>query len=187
MIKVVSYWILLCIPTVFAQSPDAGESNFISWNEFYKLQWHDFQGDPDESSLGDAGAAVQIKAKPFLVRKQIKYDVDALFNRKKSWTRDQSESLLAHEQLHFDIAELYARKIRKKIKQLNDRGVDDIKIYNVAIQELLYESNETDERYDIETLHGALSKKQAAWTEKIRKDLMSLKPYKKTKRVIKAG
>src|SRR5688500_10574962 len=156
----------------------------LSWNEFYKLQWEDFQGEPDERSLGDAATAVKIKAKPFLVKDRIQYDVVAVFNRKKSWARDQSASLLAHEQLHFDIAELYARKIRKKISELNGRGVNDIKIYNAAIHELLQESNEADQQYDLETLHGAMTRKQAVWTKKVKEELAELKRYKKARRVI---
>lgn len=189
MIKVVSLLILLFIPASFAQSQSSSVEgrNFITWNEFYKLQWHDFEGQPDQNSIGDAGAAVQIKAEPYLVKKQVKYDVYALFNKKKSWARDQSEALLAHEQVHFDIAEVYARKIRKKIKELSDRGVDDVKTYNAAIRELLHESNQLDEQYDLETLHGALSKKQEAWAKKVRDDLASLQQYKKPKRIIKAG
>jgi predicted secreted Zn-dependent protease len=163
------------------------DTDLISWNEFYKIQWHDFQGEPGEGSIGDAGAFVQIKAKPFLVKKKVNYNVVALFNRRKSWARDHSESLLAHEQLHFDIAELYARKIRKKVKELNDRGVKDIKTYNAAIQDLLLESNKADQQYDLETLHGALSKKQAAWVKKVKEELSALQRYKKTKRIIGAG
>ena len=168
-----------------SQSAVVDERSTITWNEFYKLQWHDFQGDPQESSIGDAGTVVQIKAKPYLVKKQVRYDVYALFNRKKSWARDYSESLLAHEQLHFDIAELYARKIRKKIRELNDRGVNDVKKYNTAIQFLLQESNEVDAQYDLETLHGALSKKQASWVKKVKGELAALNQYKKQRRVIR--
>lgn len=156
----------------------------LSWNEFYRLQWEDFQGEPDKNSQADAATSVQIKAKPFLVKKKIHYDVVAKFNRTKSWYRDQSPSLLAHEQLHFDIAEVYARKIRKRIEDLNRQGINNIKAYNAAIHELLLESNEVDVQYDMETLHGAMSKKQAAWSAKIKAELASLKKYKKTKRVI---
>lgn len=156
----------------------------LSWNEFYKLQWEDFQGEPDKNRLGDAGTAVQIKAKPFIVKKRIHYDVAAIFNRRKSWYRDQSAALLAHEQLHFDIAELYARKIRQKVEQLNKQGVNDIKKYNAAIHELLLESNSFDEQYDAETLHGGMMRKQAAWSEKVKSELASLKKYRKHKRII---
>ncbi|HET9487105.1 MAG TPA: DUF922 domain-containing protein, partial [Chryseosolibacter sp.] len=185
--KKVASAILLLVVTAIAPvaqpAVDAAEQ-LLSWNEFYKIQWHDFQGEPDESSIGDAGTAVQIKARPFLVKKEINYDVVAFFNRKKSWARDRSASLLAHEQLHFDIAELYARKIRKKIHDLNSKGINNIKIYNNAIRELLLESNRADEQYDLETLHGAMSKKQAAWSAKVKEELTSLGRYKKPKRVI---
>jgi len=167
-----------------AQREAGGGHDQLSWNEFYKLQWHDFQGEPDPSSHGDAATAVSIKAKPFLVRKEISYDVVAVFNRSKSWIRDKSPSLLAHERLHFDIAELYARKIRKKISELKAAGVDDIKIFNAAIRELLQESNAADVQYDTETLHGAMSKKQAGWEAKVTEELDRLERYKKVKRVI---
>lgn len=186
MIKVLLFCVWLPASQALPQPTATPEKESISWNEFYRLQWYDFQGEPDENSRGDAGAAVQIKAKPFLVKKQIRYEVVALFNRNKSWARDRSPLLLAHEQLHFDIAELYARKIRKKVHELNERGVRDLSIYNTAIQKLLLESNQADEQYDLETLHGALSKKQTAWVEKVKEDLSNLQRYKKTKRIIGA-
>lgn len=178
--------IIFLLPAFAGQAQPASdpEEDLLSWNEFYRLQWHDFHGEPGKDARGDAGAAVQIKAKPFLVKKEIKYDVVALFNRSKSWARGRSPSLLAHERLHFDIAELYARKIRKKIRELSVRGVNDIKTYNAAIHELLLESNQIDLQYDLETLHGALSKKQEAWSAKVQEELAQLDRYKKTRRVI---
>lgn len=164
--------------------PASTGHDLLLWNEFYKLQWDDFQGEPDNKSRGDAGTAVQIKAKPYLIKRKIGYDVEALFNRNKSWARDTSPSLLAHEQLHFDIAELYARKIRKKVRELQKRGITDIKVFNEAIQRLLQESNDADERYDLETLHGALSRKQAAWSVRVKQELADLNAFKKPKRVI---
>jgi predicted secreted Zn-dependent protease len=189
MTRFISFIFLLTVTTAFGQSSNTSLTgkNIILWNEFYKLQWNDFQGEPQENSIGDAGAVVQIKAKPYKVKSRIFYTVEAVFNRKKSWARDQSQALLAHEQLHFDIAELYARKIRQKIKELSDRGVDDVKTFNAAIQQLLDESNEIDRQYDIETLHGAISKRQAAWTDKVKQGLRDLENYRKAKRIVKSG
>ena len=183
--NILSLSFLLCVVSVLAQPAGDEEPDVIPWNEFYKLQWHDFQGQPAEDARGDAGAVVQIKAKPFLVRKEVKYDVVALFNRNKSWARDRSPSLLAHEQLHFDIAELYARKIRRKIDELAGKGVNDTKTYNGAIKELLLESNEIDQQFDLETLHGALFRKQGEWSARVRQELAELKRYKKETRVIR--
>lgn len=186
MVKVAFFLLLLTSPMAHVWPQESADAAIeqLSWNEFYKLQWDDFQGEPDKNSLGDAATSVAIKAKPFLVRKKINYDVVAVFNREKSWVRDKSLSLLAHEQLHFDIAELYARKIRKKVSELTADGVDDIKVFNAAIHELLQESNEVDLQYDLETLHGALSKKQEKWTKNVKEELASLHQYRKLKRVI---
>lgn len=186
MIKTAFVLIFFALPAVrvHSQNDAAASLDELAWNEFYKIQWEDFRGLPDKNSIGDAGTAVQIKAKPFIVDKEIHYDVAAIFNRTKSWSRDQSASLLAHERLHFDIAEVYARKIRKKIKELRASGVNNIRTYNSAIHELLLESNDADQQYDMETLHGALSKKQRAWAERIKEELADLSRYKKSRRVI---
>ncbi|MBT1701841.1 DUF922 domain-containing protein [Chryseosolibacter indicus] len=168
----------------FSQSSE-GRSNLLEWNEYYELTWEDFKGKRADEAKGDAGTAVIIKAKPYYVKNKVRYDVIAYFDRNKSWATDKSLSLLAHEKLHFDIAELYARRIRKQIEELEKKNVNDIKTYNAAINLLLEESNEVDQKYDLETLHGALSKKQTLWEKKIKGELQLLKMFKKRKSVIK--
>lgn len=181
------FLIILTAAGIGAQSQALNNKAFIEWNEFYDLRWEDFQGKPGDDAAGDAGTSVQIKAKPYLVKKKVKYDVYVLFNKDKSWSRDKSIQLLAHEQLHFDLAEVYARRIRKKVRELNEKKIEDVNVYNEAIQKILDESNEADGLYDIETLHGMMDKKQAEWAKKIQNELVSLKSYKKHKRVITAG
>lgn len=161
------------------------DAQLLEWNEFYRLTWEDFQGNRTSGSIGDAGTVVHIKAKPYFVGKKISYDVYAYFDRGQSWSIDQSPALLAHEQLHFDIAELYARKIRKQILTLTTDGVNDADRINTAIRALLDESNEIDKQYDAETLHGSIPSKQAKWQAKIATELRELKRFKKPKKVIR--
>jgi hypothetical protein len=186
LLPLILLYILIFVLSAEGQGTNYHSRSDIEWNEFYKLQWSDFRGKPSRESIGDAGTAVQIKAQPFYVNKKIMYDVFAYFNKDKSWARDKSDALLKHEQLHFDIAEMYARKIRKKINELSSRNVNDVKTYNESITPLLNESNDADERYDLETLHGAITKRQAVWEQKIREELTSLQDFKKQKRIIKA-
>jgi hypothetical protein len=159
----------------------------LAWNEFYKLKWTDFAGKPTENAAGDAGTVVQIKAKPFVVKDKIEYDIQTFFDREKSWKRAETAELLAHEQLHFDLAELYARKIRQKVAELQAAGVKELKTYNLEVQKILSESNETDMNYDIETLHGVMEKKQAAWAASVKKELAELEKFKKPKRIVKSA
>jgi hypothetical protein len=179
--------LLMCVSNATPQTLVNDSRDLLEWNEFYQLAWDDFQGQPTAESIGDAGTAVNIKAKPFYIKRRIMYDVDVYFNRKQSWARAKSDALLRHEQLHFDIAELYARKIRKRIVALQENGVSDIKIYNSAIKQILEESNDADRQYDLETLHGALTKKQLIWERRVKEQLQGLKDYKKRKKVITAN
>jgi hypothetical protein len=179
--------LLLSSALCYGQDAVLSTNQLIEWNEFYHLEWRDFAGKPTENSAGDAASSVQIKAKPFVVKKKIEYDIAAYFNREKSWARDSSPELLAHERLHFDLAELYARKIRQKVKELSEEGVSDVKVYNLEIQKILEESNAADMQYDMETLHGALDKKQALWASNIKEELSALSRYKKFRRVIKSA
>lgn len=167
-----------------AQAEDYDPYQYIAWNEYYNLSWENFKGHPANGSFGNAGTAVKIQAKPYKSGKNIHYKVYALFDKNKSWATDTSPELLSHEQLHFDIAELYARKIRKKVAELSARNEKDLKKYNGAIQKILEESNQADRQYDIETLHGAIKDKQEKWHAKIKHDLKLLEAYKKPVRII---
>lgn len=159
----------------------------LEWNEFYDLSWYDFQGAPDSESPADAATSVQIKAMPYVVNGDLFYDVYAYFNRRKSWKRDTSPALLRHERLHFDIAELYARKIRQKIRKMRKNGVKDSGVINAAVRKLLLESNSYDELYDLETLHGAIRSKQTKWEQQVQAELSALDSFKKQKRVLRSG
>jgi predicted secreted Zn-dependent protease len=184
--KQLTLLLIIAVCTAAKTQGPTGKS-MLEWNEFYTLSWEDFKGKPTEESIGDAGTAVRIKAKPYYVDNKLKYNVNAYFNRDKSWATDRSPELLKHEQLHFDIAELYARKIRKRISDLSSEGVKDIDTYNAEIRALLDESNERDRQYDAETLHGAISKKQVHWEQMVKEELQALNKYKKKKKIISVG
>lgn len=169
---------------LYGRAQDYDPEQYIAWNEYYALSWDNFNGKADPGTFGDAGTAVKIMAKPYLVKKRIYYNVYALFDRKKSWVSDKSPRLLTHEQLHFDIAELYARLARKKVAELTARGEKDVKTYNHEIQKILRESNRVDRQYDIETLHGGLVEKQKDWETKIARQLKSLEKYKRKKQIV---
>jgi hypothetical protein len=180
--------VLSAAVSIWAQgSSNNSTPQVLEWNEYYNLSWRDFKGKRPGDAAGDAGTVVQIKAKPFLVKNKVDYDVYALFVKDKSWAEAFTAPLLAHEKLHFDIAELYARKIRKKIADMQAQKITDVDAYNLSIQELLQESNEMDMQYDVETLHGAMVEKQKEWAEKVKAELNGLRKFKKKKRVISAG
>lgn len=177
-----------CITLVvcFAYFPVLSQTDLLEWNPYRLLAWHDFEGQPTKGSHGDAGTVVRIEAKPFQTQGGIRYTVRALFVRNKSWARDRSDQLLKHEQLHFDIAEWYARKIRQVVEQSQARGEDDITLINRQISTLLTESDRIDRQYDAETLHGSMPKKQQQWEKKVKRELEKLNGYARKKQVIRS-
>lgn len=173
-----------CMLLVFSFSAAAQQlpydpERYIEWKEGEKLSWELYKGKAAEDTFGDAGTAVKIKAKPYVVRGEIYYSVYALFNKSKSWCKGKSEELLEHEQLHFDIAELTARKVRRAVEQMQRDDVDDLKTFNKNINKILLKSNDLDAQYDKDTFHGLIHEKQQEWEEKVAEQLYALKAYAK--------
>jgi|EndMetStandDraft_5_1072996.scaffolds.fasta_scaffold94017_2 Bacterial protein of unknown function (DUF922) len=78
--------------------------------------------------------------------------------------------LLDHEQIHFDIAEVTARKIRARFAELKNAceeagGTDQI---GPMIVKADRELQEEQERYDRETGHGVNARVQDQWKQKVR-------------------
>ena len=175
---------LYYILSVTGYCQDKETKDIIYWNKQTKLTWKDFQGIRPEHEFTDYGtevmaaSAVEIRYLAMILGKSISFKVYCRFVKNKSWTKDTiSQKLLAHEQLHFDIGELYARKIRQKIFLLKEHGVKNYDIYKHEIDKLLAERDSTDIKYDKETLHGAIDFAQQEWNKKIEEELHELKDY----------
>lgn len=100
--------------------------NQLVWNADYRLNWSDFRGEPQEEIDAVAITASGLSSS-FSARTSSTALVDytasviAHFYPDKSWYKPEkvNEIVLAHEQLHFDITELNARKLRKNIADSN--------------------------------------------------------------------
>src|SRR5436190_4980330 len=133
------FLLLLLLPAILILGgwTSIDTSEFIPWSINRKLTWNDFHGFASSYSQADAATAIHISARPFYHKKKLYYDVNAYFIPNQSWFRTKSAALLRHEQLHFDIAELYARKVRKKISEYSQMGVRDVHEYNQAVMQIL--------------------------------------------------
>lgn len=77
----------------------------------------------------------------------------------------KTDVVLSHEQLHFDITELYARKLRTRLASMKN-PCDKSSVGSV------YQANENAfvefvKQYDIETSHGVNKQKQIEWESRI--------------------
>jgi hypothetical protein len=101
----------------------------------------------------------------------------ACFDKKKSWVRlgQEKDTLLAHEQLHFDICELSVRQLRRKIMDADLDPMEFDKQINKMFEESWYEYQLKQQQYDDETGHGIIAEKQQRWQGEIAKALNDLK------------
>lgn len=83
--------------------------------------------------------------------------------------------ILSHEQLHFDIAELYARKFRKQLSETQfstDIKAEVKELYQKVLKELYIYQN----KYDRETNFSRDRKQQQYWNAMIADALKEEQP-----------
>lgn len=151
----------------------------IPWKPSEKLKWSDFQGKPKRDSKDGmlAACAPSINIKGF--RDDLpNFGVTNHFLKKVAWTTDTSSiELLNHEQCHFDIAEVCARRIRAAVDSLRSRKVSDIIVYTSVIDALLEQYDMEDVQYDSETSHGAIDLEQQKWEKRVAQELKKLNKW----------
>ena len=108
----------------------------------------------------------------------LNYQVFSFFNKNKSWSKSTNDTaLLLHEQGHFDINEIFTRKLKKAFKayKLNEATVsEDLRaIFNKIWQEKIA----FDMLYDKETDHSNNKTQQAGWNKKIADELSRLSAF----------
>ena len=96
---------------------------------------------------------------------------NAGFQKPRSWGRSKTDYILNHEQGHFDIAEIFARKLNKKMSEYQFNKTtykNDLKnIYDG----ITTEKEVFQDQYDKETDHSRKKEQQAEWLKKIEKML----------------
>jgi hypothetical protein len=156
----------------------------ITWSDSYKLTWDDFKGEPKENSTAAAitssgiGFEYSIKQNIFSVV-SFKTKVLACFYPEKSWYKPQlaNTHILAHEQLHYDITELYARKFRQQLSRLKLSKI--LKSELDALQESINRQLENRQHeYDTDTDFSRSPEVQEQWQELIKGELKKLTAFK---------
>lgn len=113
---------------------------------------------------------------------KIHIDVEAYFDPRESWVVKGSNTnyLLSHEQLHFDITELHARLLRKAIFDIQGLSRAEFRsgrywhTVSEAHDRLYNEMVEMQNAYDRETDHSLIRSEQNKWEAKVKEQLDQL-------------
>ena len=152
----------------------------IAWTAQRKLTWADFKNQPTPAdrlaALTSANIDVQVGCQDFVFSSQ----VQAVFMPTESWVREATKAspdLLRHEQLHFDITELYARRLRQKLSQTQfDCQHLQPKFQNLT-KAMFAEWQREEVRYDQTTNHGLNKVQQQFWETQVQQKLAQLEQF----------
>ena len=189
--RILTLALVLILYTSIAQV--SSDNNTILWNKNYDLTLEDFQGVPDDINYADFDGATVAGADIRYHTIGDEYYVDSvrnLFHKNKSWirhkTRDtnelisedlQMEDLLIHENLHFDIAELFVRKLRKQYDSLDVLNIRNKEIFDKITDEVILERELFDTEFDEDTEYGKHYLNQLAWEKRVLEQLENYSDY----------
>ncbi len=172
------FYFLVALLTISLNASSQSESDNVFWKQD-GLTWNDFKGPPDESSKFDANTNAGLSFS-WGVRNEngeiaLTYDVKSYFNPHLSWVKINTDSdyLLKHEQLHFDISELHARKLRKRLTEVDPRSLSrDPKGVLTRIYETIEKERKIMQlKYDKESGHSLDKDWEARWRHFVNAEL----------------
>lgn len=156
----------------------------ILWSATRRLAWTDYHATPpprrDVSALTSYALSFDndCDGGTYHVR------IVAAFLQEKSWVDpavltqpDVSRLMLEHEQTHFALAELHARKMRKAIAALTEPCRMTEEQRRAIVAPFVDEDRATQRRYDRETSNGRDMRWQAEWIRNVSIQLEALKRY----------
>lgn len=157
----------------------------ISWKEDAKLSWENFQSlvnrktNPDVVAYTNCGWEYTV-IKSSNPKAAVEFTIETIFNEDKSWkdVKRINDYYLLHEQKHFDIAEIFARKLRKEVKERIKTTSDFDKYFKGIYNTVSTNYKNFQITYDKVTEHGINKEKQAEYNELISSELENLKNFK---------
>ncbi len=172
------------------------KDNFILWQENKKLKIQDFKADNKDTIkvnrqqfLG-AISAIRIEYSSFQRNKNSvpDFSIKTYFDPNESWMLLKNDYVLQHEQIHFDLTELYARKMRKSVESLRQKNVTNISIYRKKIQHWNVMKEKASNQFDADNQDYYIkigqkilfqkNPKQEAWKKKVDRELFQYSLFK---------
>jgi len=155
---------------------DSQDYETIAWSQENKLTCEDFKGEAPNNARAAAttasGISYQSSTSGSSGEIELDYLVSTFFYPNKSWYQPSlcDSLILSHEQLHFDISELYARKMRNRLA--SSPFTQNVKAEVKQIyKEVLEELEEFQNLYDDQTNFSRDLEQQLIWDNKIQEAL----------------
>ncbi|MCH7785424.1 MAG: DUF922 domain-containing protein [Bacteroidetes bacterium] len=176
---------LIVLTLLFQTIPLNIEKEKILWSESYKLSWADFQAKPNIGSgfVASTNSGISFSYSFSYSEEKGDFDLDftiqSNFYPTLSWyiASEVTENTLKHEQTHFDISELHARLLRKKISEtiFSKNIKKEMDTFYNTIENM---RKEMQLRFDNETDHSNIRNKELEWEEFVARQLKAFAKWK---------
>jgi hypothetical protein len=164
-------------------SPAAADDDVrLEWAPGRQLTWADFRGPTPGGTAAGSGSCVGFEVSWECESVTLVFDVRAVFDPTQSWVRAGSadDALLNHERRHFDLTELFARRLRKQFTGLTDPCKDPPsarRVVDGVVIDMYGDWGAAQKQYDADTGGGTEGVRQKAWDLKIEKALDGLREF----------
>jgi hypothetical protein len=153
------------------------EEELVDWNPSRRLTWADYKANPDPASDAAASTTTYLGIEYSISNNSFGFKIQCRFSKDRSWGLHKTDYILSHEQGHFDIAEIFARKLNKAMGEYSFNKKSYQKDLKKIYQDIMEEKEKMQDDYDKETNHSIKKAKQAEWLEKIDELLKEYKDF----------
>lgn len=196
------FFYLFLINTAIAQVENLKSANqqtesrkYLVWSVTRQLQWSDFNGLPDQQLVNSGFDAATCATRIIGLDESndsILIRIYTIFYYDCSWRLGETMDSwgLKHEQKHFDIFEIFSRKLRMDMynyikSNYEENGFEITKEYFQQLSKKYSQlADSMGDQYDNETQHSLNIEKQVYWNMKIALMLDDLKEYSNPRIII---
>ena len=180
-----SLWARILLPLLFPGIPKKANTavaenalvHQLTWSPERRLSWEDFQGSPDDANPHHALTAANLAVNASCRQDGFSYQVNCVFLPTESWSKNKkSEKLLEHEQLHFDLTEVHARLLRKKLALLSCSNLKEN--LSSTVTNAFAQWKAEQQTFDTACKHGLNAEEEGVWAADIALRLRELEAYK---------
>jgi hypothetical protein len=170
--------LILCV------SSGMNDQETIQWTQSKKLSWTDFKGaaesDSDAAAITASGITFSYSvSKTDNQITSFNAQAEAHFYPQSSWFIKErcNDHILAHEQLHFDITELYVRIFRYRLARLevSQNIKTELNAVHTAVNK---ELADMQHQYDAQSQNSINKEEQAKWAAYVAEKLKKFEAYK---------
>lgn len=151
--------------------------DMIPWENDKRLVWDDFLCEPKVGTDAVASTSTSLGIAYQITDGALKYHITCYFNKEKSWGLMKTDYILAHEQGHFDITEIFARRLNEALQNYQFNKKTFKRDIGQIYQAIVSQKEDYQRTYDAETDHSRNRKVQYDWLEKIDSLLAETKPF----------